>query len=95
MVSSMALRVEDHPGDHGDPEPVALWLGDRRLQVLEVVDRWFAPAMRWFRVHAEDGQLYVLRLDETTRRWELAALTRQVAPVDGLELTPRGPHISH
>ena len=54
------------------------WLGARRLEVRAIVDRWFAPTQRWFKVDAEDGQLYVLRHDETRDEWELVALTRQL-----------------
>ena len=73
----MAIRVECAAGHRGEPEPIVLWLGERRLAVRGIVDRWFALTRRWFKVDAEDGQHYVLRHDETTGDWELAALTRQ------------------
>jgi hypothetical protein len=73
----MQIQVECQPGHGDEPEPTVFWLGKRRLAVLEVVDRWFAPTQRWFKVDADDGQLYVLRHDETSDVWELAALTRR------------------
>jgi hypothetical protein len=73
----MAIRMECGAGHRGDPEPLVFWLGQRRVEVRGIVDRWFAPTQRWFKVDAEDGQLYVLRHDETAGDWELAALTRQ------------------
>jgi hypothetical protein len=69
----MAIRVECYAGYRGDQEPVAFWLGTRRLVVRAIDDRWFAPAQRWFRVHAEDGNVYVLKHDEPSGEWELAA----------------------
>ena len=72
----MAIRVECYAGYRGEQEPVAFWLGERRLAVCAIVDRWFAPTQRWFRVDADDGDSYVLRLDEPTGEWELAAFTR-------------------
>jgi hypothetical protein len=72
----MILRVECQAGYRGEQEPVAFWLGERRLTVLAIVDRWFAPRRRWFRVDADDGHRYVLRHDEANRRWELAAYTQ-------------------
>jgi hypothetical protein len=75
----MALRVEASTGPNGDPEPTVVWFGARRVGVRAVVDRWFAPATRWFRVDGDDGQLYVLRHDEASGEWELAALTRREA----------------
>ena len=57
----MAIRVECCSGYRGEQEPLAFWLGERRLAVLAIVDRWFAPEQRWFKVDAEDGNVYVLR----------------------------------
>jgi hypothetical protein len=74
----MQIRVECYAGYRGDQEPVVFWLGARRLEVRAIVDRWFAPTQRWFKVDAEDGQLYVLRHDETRDEWELVALTRKL-----------------
>ena len=64
-------------GCRGEPEPTVFWLGERRVAVRGIVDRWFAPTQRWFKVDAEDSQLYVLRHDEPSGDWGLAALTRQ------------------
>jgi len=61
----MAIRVECYSGYRGDEEPRAFWLGTRRLAVRAIVDRWFAPTQRWFRVDADDGNVYVLRFDES------------------------------
>jgi hypothetical protein len=73
----MPLVVECVPGEAGEPEPARFWFGRRQLTVRGVVDRWYGPTQRWFRLDADDGQLYVLRHDEATGAWELAALTRQ------------------
>lgn len=72
----VAIRVECYAGYRGEQEPTAFWLGDRRVAVREIMDRWFAPGQRWFRVDADDGHLYVLRHDEARGEWELAAFTR-------------------
>jgi len=73
----MALRVECSPGLGGDAEPLVVWFGSRRVGVRAIVDRWFAPRRRWFRIDADDEQLYVLRHDEATGEWDLAALMRR------------------
>ncbi|HET7525546.1 MAG TPA: hypothetical protein VFK10_06345 [Burkholderiaceae bacterium] len=73
----MMLRVECCAGYRCEQEPTAFWFGARRLVVRAVVDRWFAPRQRWFKVEADDDQTYVLRLEEATGEWDLAALTRR------------------
>jgi hypothetical protein len=73
----MSLRVECGSALSGEVEPLAVWFGTRRVAVRAIVDRWFAPNRRWFRIDADDGQLYVLRHDQGTGEWDLAALTRR------------------
>jgi len=73
---AMSIRVECYAGYRGEQEPRAFWLGEQRLEVREVVDRWFAPAQRWFRVDADDGDMYILRHDQSSGEWELAAYRR-------------------
>jgi len=41
--------------------------------VRAIVDRWFAPTQRWFKVDADDGSVYVLRHDEASGEWAFAA----------------------
>ncbi len=76
-VAWMALRVECSVAPGGEAEPLAVWFGSRRVGVRAIVDRWFAPHRRWYRIDADDEQLYVLRHDEATGEWDLAALTRK------------------
>jgi hypothetical protein len=72
----MAIRVECYAGYRGEQEPCAFYLGQRRVEVLEVVDRWADPQRRWFRCQSDDGHSYVLRHDEVSGDWDIAAFTR-------------------
>jgi len=76
QTSAMAIRVECYAGYRAEQEPLAFWLGERRLAVRLIVDRWFAPTQRWFKVEADDGHTYVLRHNEPSDDWEVAAYTR-------------------
>lgn len=69
----MSIRGECYSGYRGEQEPLAFWPGQRRLTVLAVADRWFAPGQRWFKVDVDDGNVYVLRRDEVNGNWEIAA----------------------
>jgi hypothetical protein len=71
----MSIRVECYAGFRAEQEPLAFWLGVRRLVVRAIVDRWFAPGERWFKVHADDGHVYILRHNESSDGWELSAFT--------------------
>jgi hypothetical protein len=76
----MPLTVECYSGYRGDQEPRVFWIGERRIAVRSVVDRWYAPTQRWFKVDADDGDIYILRHDEPLGQWELAAFTSAKSP---------------
>jgi hypothetical protein len=74
----MKLKVECYAGYRGDEEPRAFALGERRLDVQEILDRWVAPDHRYFKVAASDGDTYILRHDDATGEWTLGAYRRGI-----------------
>jgi hypothetical protein len=71
----MKIRVQCYAGHRGEEEPRALDLGDRRLEVMEIIDRWLAPDYRYFKVQVDDGGVYILRHDEGAGEWEMTSFT--------------------
>lgn len=67
----MEIRVECYAGYRGEEEPRVLHLGERRVDIMAVIDRWLDPDHRYFRVRAYDGAIYLVRHDEHSGRWEL------------------------
>ena len=67
----LTVAVECYAGHRGEQTPRTLILGDRRIEVAEVVDAWLAPEYRYFKVRADDGYTYVVRHDERSNTWEL------------------------
>jgi hypothetical protein len=74
----MKLRVECHAGYRAEEEPRAFTLGERRIEVHAVLDRWVGPDYRYFRVAASDGNTYVLRRDDACDEWELGAFRKGI-----------------
>lgn len=74
----MKLKVECYAGYRGDEEPRAFALGERRLDVQEILDRWVAPDHRYFKVAASDGDTYILRHDDVSGEWTLGAYRRGI-----------------
>lgn len=72
----MKIRVECYAGYRGEQEPRAFTLGERRIEVASILDRWLAPDHRYFKVAGSDGDLYVLRHDEASGEWTLGAFRR-------------------
>jgi len=69
----MTIHVECYAAYRGAQEPRAFVLGDTRLEVTAITDRWAGPDYRYFKVTASDGDTYVLRHDEPADAWTLGA----------------------
>jgi hypothetical protein len=65
------VRVESYAGYRGEETPRRFFLGDRQVNVAAVLDRWFAPDHRYFKIRGDDGCLYILRHDSENDRWEI------------------------
>ncbi len=72
----MVVRVESYAGYKADERPLRFQLGERWLEVEEIMDRWYDPGAIYFRVRTDDGALYVLRHAETSDVWTLEAYRR-------------------
>lgn len=73
---ALAVRVECYAGHRGEQEPRRFYIGERGIEVDEIVDRWLAPDHRYFRVRGSDRGSYILRHDVTADRWELTFFER-------------------
>ncbi len=72
----MRVRVECHAGHKGEETPRRFRLGDRRIEVAEVTERWTAPAHRYFKVWGDDGGTYTLRQEVESGAWEMTEFER-------------------
>ncbi|MEE8532035.1 MAG: hypothetical protein V3S95_00645 [Alphaproteobacteria bacterium] len=73
----MIVRVECYAGYRGEETPRRFFLGERAVDVVEVIDRWLAPDHRYFKVVGDDRATYILRHDVVTARWELTLFERR------------------
>lgn len=73
----LVVRVECYSGYRGEETPRAFWIGERRVEVAEVLDRWLAPEHRYFKLRGDDGSLYILRHDGAAEQWHLTLFRRE------------------
>lgn len=64
------LKVERFSGYELNRRPVAFSLMDRRYEIKDVVDRWYGEGASYFKVKADDDNIYLLKYDEWEDRWE-------------------------
>ena len=65
------MRVECYAGYKGSERPEAFYLGERRLTVENVIDRWYGSDYIYFKVVADDGNVYILKYSELLDSWQL------------------------
>jgi hypothetical protein len=75
-MDNSRLTVDAYAGYKGEETPRSFTLDGKKLHVLKVVDRWYSETHSYFRVHASDGQRYVLRFDLDENSWELVMQER-------------------
>jgi hypothetical protein len=79
MPAFPAVAVECYAGYRGEETPRRFHLGERQVEIAEVVDRWLAPDHRYFKVHDTQGDLYILRNDVVAQQWELTMFRRSTS----------------
>lgn len=71
----MKLKVECYSGRKADERPIRFRLGGKPYVVEAVVDQWYDPESMFYKVRADDGNLYILRQQTSTpeRTWDLVS----------------------
>ncbi len=74
----MKLRVECYSGRKADERPIRFHLNDNDYFVEELLDQWYGPEDVYFKVRADDGNLYILRRQTSTQEgaWSLESFRR-------------------
>jgi hypothetical protein len=80
------IEVEACAGHRGEPTPRCFFVGARRVEVAEVVDRWLGRDRRYFKVRGDDGDLYILRHEMALPEgagdhWELTLFASAGSPL--------------
>lgn len=57
----MKLKVESYSGYKADEQPTRFTLHGHTFQVEEVLDRWYGPDHAYFKVRADDSNIYILK----------------------------------
>jgi len=69
----MKVQVECYAGRIADERPVRFRLDDHEYMVEEVLDQWYGPEHVFFKLRADDGNVYILRHETSVPEgeWEL------------------------
>ncbi|WP_020563911.1 hypothetical protein [Methylosarcina fibrata] len=70
-TASLTIRVDCSTGYREEQTPRRFFMGDKAVDIEEILDRWLSPEYSYFKVRGADGDIYILRHDQLTRRWQL------------------------
>ena len=68
---SLGIRVECYAGHRAEETPRRFFIGQREINVTEIVDRWLDPTHRYFKLRGSDDGIYILRHDTGSDTWEM------------------------
>lgn len=57
MILEWNIKVETYSGYKADEYPVRFWIGEERLEILEIEDRWYSPGFTYFKVFADNARI--------------------------------------
>jgi hypothetical protein len=65
------MRIQVEP--HADLRTAlrSLYWGERRIDIIEIMDQWYGPGYRYVKVRGRDSSVYILLFDEIRDQWEL------------------------
>ena len=67
----MKVEVQAYSGFKANQRPCRFVLRERSYQVEEVCDQWYGPASVYFKVRADDQNLYILQYKPALDEWSL------------------------
>ncbi|MBW2056665.1 MAG: hypothetical protein JRH07_01095 [Deltaproteobacteria bacterium] len=76
----MRLRVECYSGYKVNERPLAFYMGEKRLNVRELLDQWHGEDHDYFKLRADDGNTYILKYQRFRDYWELVFFSAPDVP---------------
>lgn len=64
-------HVECYCGYKANERPLSFWLDDKKFTVKELLDQWYGIDYTYFKVKADDDDIYILKYDEHKDEWSL------------------------
>jgi hypothetical protein len=65
------MRIQIEPYADRRTAPRSLSCGERRIEIIEIMDQWYGPDYLYVKVRGHEGSMCVVRFDEIGDRWEL------------------------
>jgi len=67
----MIVSVECKSARNGEATPCFFMLGDRRIEIADILDRWLGDEYDYYKVQDSNGDTFILRRDTDDMTWEI------------------------
>ena len=68
---NLRVKVECYAGYRGEQRPLRFYLNERCIEISEILDQWYGPDYRYFKLLGDDKGIYILRHAMEDGYWEL------------------------
>jgi hypothetical protein len=74
-MTDKTITVISYSGYRAEEIPRAFFLGERKIEIIEVLDTWIEEGLsdrarqRFFRIRGSDNSVHEIYLDEKTNEW--------------------------
>ena len=85
------IEVQCYSGKGERALPASFRLNRRTYKVVEVMDRWYGESLAYFKIKADDENIYLLKNDRSKNLWDLVfyqnprKVSGNVSEVSGVE----------
>jgi len=69
----MRVEVQTYSGFKADERPTGFRLNGHHYRVEEICDQWLGPDSSYFKVRADDQNLYIIEYTPASDEWSLAS----------------------
>lgn len=70
------ITVESYAGSKAEEYPLRFHLKGIKIEIKRIKEAWLTPGCRYFKVLADNGNIYVLEYKEINDSWNLLTTDR-------------------
>jgi len=76
----MIIHVECYSGYKANERPVSFTIDGKKLMVEEILDRWYGEDYTYFKLRADDRNIYILKYQAERDEWEMVMFESPHSP---------------
>ncbi len=65
------IKVKCYSEYKANEKPYSISFDNNELKIKKIIDQWYGPDYLYFKLEAEDENMYIIRYNEKNDNWEL------------------------